>query len=245
MVRLDIPPPRTDDGQKYAFVEYKNPEDCEKALELDGKPLPFAIKEGLTVQMARLDPFLRRNRPRSYRGGYDRDGGYGYLSGGYGSRSGYGSRYGSRGGYGYDYEARGGGGSYGPDSYLHGYGPYRGGREHGYGPYGAPPGRYMSGPMPYPRDYDSNGYRGLYDDYRGGYAPRDRYDRDRSDRSDRGDRGRRRGDRGDASGEQGSEPLHSSHEEQGSNAEPVEYDRGRYPRADSPRDKNRSRSPSR
>lgn len=263
-MRLDIPPPRTDDGQKYAFVEYKNPEDCEKALELDGKALPFAIKEGLTVQVARSDPFLRRTRGRPpYRGGFERGGrgdGYGGRNGSYGypAPGGYGSR--GRGPYGYGYEPRGG--------YLHGYAPYggrSGGRDHGYGPYGAPPGGYMGGPMPYPRDYDSYGYRG-YDDYRDsgrGYEPRDRYhDRERGDR-DRGDRergDRERGDRSDRdrstrrrpsdrpessnSGEPGSEAPHPSSSEGGNN-EPAEYDRGRYPRADSPREKNRSRSPSR
>lgn len=263
LVRLDIPPPR-EDGQKYAFVEYKNPEDCEKALELDGKTLEFSNKEGLTVQMARLDPNLRRNRNRQYRGGYERGPPYGY-GGGYGY--GPGPRGGRGGGYGYSYGYDHGPGGYGPDPYLHGYPPYsnygrggRGGRDRDsrdrdgrdgrdrdsrdgrdrdsrpYMQYGVPPGGYAP---PYPRDYDSYGYRGLYDDY-----PRERYlDRERGDRGrDYRDRdGRDNRDRERRPRDRDAEPVDDAELK----GEPAEYDRGRYPRAESPRDKNRSRSPSR
>ncbi|ODV67227.1 hypothetical protein HYPBUDRAFT_11819 [Hyphopichia burtonii NRRL Y-1933] len=158
LVRLDIPPPRTDDGEKYAFVEYKNAEDCEKALELDGKQLPYALKDGLVVQQARSDPFSVR------RGGFRGRGGYGYAP---------------RGGYGY--APRGGYGGYGPPPRRGGYGSYgppppRGG--YGYGGYGgyAPRGGYGYAPR---GDY---GYAPRGDYGRGGYASRG----DREYRSGRG-----------------------------------------------------------
>lgn len=81
MVRLDIPPPRTDDGEKFAFVEYKEMEDCARALEeLNGKTLPFSEGRLLTVQLARSDPYATRSRgaPRSRSRRGRRGGGPGY-----------------------------------------------------------------------------------------------------------------------------------------------------------------------
>ncbi|KAM9887382.1 hypothetical protein OXX79_013680, partial [Metschnikowia pulcherrima] len=78
LVRLDIPPPRSEEGQKFAFVEFKNAEDSEKALELDGKTFSYTIGEGLTVQVARSDPFSNR---RGFRGGFGGRGGYGGRGG--------------------------------------------------------------------------------------------------------------------------------------------------------------------
>lgn len=178
MIRLDIPPPRTDDGEKYAFVEYRNPEDCERALELDGKNLPYALKDGLVVQLARSDPYsMRRGGFRGrggYRGGYG--GGYpprGGYAGGYGGGYGGGPGYPPRGGYGYaprggyGYAPRGGYG-YAPRGGYNGYngGGYggRGGRG-GYGegsPYGGSDREYRShrgGPMRDQGGYDSRSER--------------------------------------------------------------------------------------
>ncbi|PVH22036.1 hypothetical protein CXQ85_004705 [Candidozyma haemuli] len=180
LVRLDIPPPRTDDGEKYAFVEYKNEEDCEKALELDGKPLPYAKQDGLVVQMARSDPFSARRG--SFRGGpRGAFRGRGYGRGGYG-RGGYAAPpyaapypppRGGRGGYGYGYGyERGGYGYPGP----HPYPPPRGGRDPYYGDgygYGREPYGYRD------RRYDDRGPPG---DERDSYRDRpDRYVGDRRD----------------------------------------------------------------
>lgn len=108
LIRLDIPPPRTDDGQKYAFVEYKEDEAAERALEMHGMDLPYSKEGGLNVQMARSDPNLARNRrqgrrreQRRYDYDYGRYDDYGYQEPGpvpdaYGPR-GYG--YAPRGGY--------------------------------------------------------------------------------------------------------------------------------------------------
>ena len=79
-------------------------------MELDGKTLPYSIKDGLVVQVARSDPYRVRQQFSGPRGGY-RDGGYGgrggYRDGGYGGRGGYrDGGYGGRGGYG---GGRGGG----------------------------------------------------------------------------------------------------------------------------------------
>ncbi|OBA19800.1 hypothetical protein METBIDRAFT_79157 [Metschnikowia bicuspidata var. bicuspidata NRRL YB-4993] len=195
LVRLDIPPPRSVDGEKFAFVEYKNSEDCEKALEIDGKSFPYALKDGLTVQLARSDPISSR---RGFRGGLGGRGGYsgrgaGYMGrggrGGYGYPSPYAPPRGGRGGYGYQnygYER----GGYGSGGYGGGYPSYPsrgghdasygsrepgyGGREPGYGggdpAYGGRDASYGSAYPGYggyaPAPYrDSYGYRG-YDDYR-------------------------------------------------------------------------------
>ncbi|RCK54473.1 Pre-mRNA-splicing factor srp1 [Candida viswanathii] len=171
LVRLDIPPPRSDDGQKYAFVEYKDAESCERALELDGQTLPYSIKDGLVVQVARSDPYRVRQHygggggGRGYGGGGYRDGGrgYGYRDGGYrdgGYRDG---GYRDRGRYG------GRRGGYG------GYGGYRDDRRGGY------------------RDDRRGGYG---DDRRGGYGDdrrRDDYRRDEGRRGYDRDEGGRRG----------------------------------------------------
>ncbi|KAK6465002.1 hypothetical protein DFJ63DRAFT_316152 [Scheffersomyces coipomensis] len=136
LVRLDIPPPRTDDGEKYAFVEYKDYESMEKALDLDGKTLPYSLKDGLVVQIARSDPYAVRAPRGAFRGGYAPRGGYGDRGyaprGGYGyaPRGGRGGYEGGRGGYG-DYRGgRGGyeGGRGGYSGSRGGYGDYRGGR---------------------------------------------------------------------------------------------------------------------
>lgn len=115
LIRLDIPPPRTDDGEKYAFVEYREVEAAERALEMHGKQLPYAKENGLMVQMARTDPFsrTRKSRGRRYRErrgpadygrrydprgyGYPEDDGptpeaYGPRGYGYAPRSGYNDR---------------------------------------------------------------------------------------------------------------------------------------------------------
>ncbi|SGZ57228.1 CIC11C00000004223 [Sungouiella intermedia] len=240
LVRLDIPPPRTDDGEKYAFVEYKNPEDCEKALELDGKQLPYAMKDGLVVQLARSDPYSAR---RGYRNGPRyRRGGYGGRGGGAAPGYGYGGPYPpprGRGGYGYPgygYERGGyGGGGYG------GAYPARPGREPYYGGYGGPYGR------------EAYGYRG-YDDYRAGpddrdpgYDPRDRYHN--TGRRDGSDRNYENGGRpADAYPREG--PREEGHDgergERGDRGDREEYGRGRFSRSASPkRERSRSRSPSR
>ncbi|CAN3373656.1 hypothetical protein DIURU_005461 [Diutina rugosa] len=86
LIRLDIPPPRTDDGEKYAFVEYREVEAAEQALEMHGRQLPYAKEGGLMVQMARSDPYTRTRRSRGRR--RDRRGppdyGRGYDPRGYG-----------------------------------------------------------------------------------------------------------------------------------------------------------------
>ncbi|RKP32974.1 hypothetical protein METBISCDRAFT_25170 [Metschnikowia bicuspidata] len=207
LVRLDIPPTR-EDGQKYAFVEYKNPEDCEKALELDGKAI-HCKEGGLTVQMARVVMNADRVTDRMA----DVVVTMAATDMGQGPA---------------EEEAEAICGN------LYGYPPYssygRGGRDRDgresrpYMQYGVPPGGYAP---TYGRDYDSYGYPGASDDYR---DYRDRPSRGDRDSRDSRDRDRDRG-RGDSAGEE--------------TRELAEYDRGRYPRADSPRDKNRSRSPSR
>ncbi|PVH13550.1 uncharacterized protein CXQ87_001656 [Candidozyma duobushaemuli] len=142
---------KTDDGEKYAFVEYKTEEDCEKALELDGKPLPYAKQDGLVVQMARSDPYSARRGSfrgsRGFRGG--RGGGYGY---GYGYE---------RGGYGYPAP--------------HPYPPPRGGRDpyyDGYG-YGREPYGYRDRRYDGPGD-ERDSYRDRADRYVGDRGGRDR-----------------------------------------------------------------------
>ncbi|GBL47869.1 hypothetical_protein [Candidozyma auris] len=245
LVRLDIPPPRTDDGEKYAFVEYKNEEDCEKALELDGKSLPYAKPGGLVVQVARSDPYNpRRGRggPRGgFRGGrgYPRGGGYG--RGGYGAPP-YSAPYppprGVRGGYGYGYGyERGGYGYPGP----HPYPPPRGGRGDPY--YG---GGYGYGREPY--GYRDRGYndRGPPPDERDQpYRDRaDRYIGERRDESRGRDFERRDHGDGDSTSRSRENSKHPPHESNGTD----EFSRGRYSRSASPqreRERSRSRSPSR
>ncbi|EDK44345.1 hypothetical protein LELG_02524 [Lodderomyces elongisporus NRRL YB-4239] len=160
LVRLDIPPPRTTDGEKFAFVEFKDAESCERALDLDGKQTSWTNGNGLVVQVARSDPFSRSERSSS--SSYGRGGGYrggrgparygGYRDDGYGrgGDDGY-----SRGGYPPrgDYPPRGG---YGRRGYDDGYSS--GGR----GGYGG---------------YSRGGYGGYDDGYRGrdgGYSSRSR-----------------------------------------------------------------------
>ncbi|KAG7662271.1 uncharacterized protein J8A68_004165 [[Candida] subhashii] len=223
LVRLDIPPPRTDDGEKYAFVEYKDAESCEKALELDGKTLPYSLKDGLVVQVARSDPYSVRTR-----GGFRGRGGYGYAPrggayssaprGGYGS---YGPPRGGRGGYGgyrgdYGSGSRGGYGGYRGD---YGYGGGRGG---GYGGYRGD-GGYRGG-----RGGSYGSDRGEYRSSRGPtYDNRaDRYRDDREGGERRGGEQREGGDRGSRDGD---------------------YGRGKYSRSPSrsPPRRERSRSPER
>lgn len=236
-------------------MEYKSPEDCEKALELDGKQMPYSMKDGLVVQLARSDPYSARrgDRGRDYgRGGYGRGygrGGYGARTGGgYGARGGYGGYGGpypppprSRGGYGYPsygYE-RGGYGGYGGA-----YGA-RGGRDGGYGGYGA-------------RDYgygrDAYGYRG-YDDYRGPDEPA--YDPRERDRYHNGERRREGGDYSyeRAAGDDGARDEREARSDRETRDDrdgreardrDGDYPRGRYSRSASPkRERSRSRSPSR
>lgn len=159
-------------------MEYKNAEDCEKALELNGKQLPYSLKDGLVVQLARSDPYSTRRGGFRGRGGgygYSSRGGYGYAPrGSYGyaprggyyssSRGSYGRGRGSYSGYGYssgynDYDD----GSYDNGSYDNGYG-YRGGY------YGGSRGGY----------YGTS--RGSYRGYRGGYGSRDYSNRSYNDR---------------------------------------------------------------
>ncbi|KAF8002392.1 hypothetical protein HF325_003357 [Metschnikowia pulcherrima] len=259
LVRLDIPPPRSEEGQKFAFVEFKNAEDSEKALELDGKTFSYTIGEGLTVQVARSDPFSNR---RGFRGGFGGRGGYGGRGGfrgrgGYGYPSPYPPARGGRGGYGYQsygYERGGYGGGY--PSY-----PPRGGREGGYGgrdygrdsgyggrdAYGGGYGSYGGsyGPAPYSREPYVHR---VHDEYRGaaaddrdhGYELRDRYF---------GAERRRPADRNYGSDDRhASDSVHDSrdyNDTRPSAGEPEEYGRGRYSRSNSPKRENRSRSPSR
>lgn len=63
LIRLDMPPPRRSGASRYAFVEYKEEADCEKALELNDTASDFA--ENLTVQIARLEQAPKRTRPRN------------------------------------------------------------------------------------------------------------------------------------------------------------------------------------
>ncbi|RLV91484.1 hypothetical protein JA1_003858 [Spathaspora sp. JA1] len=227
LVRLDIPPPRTDDGQKYAFVEYKDAESCEKALELDGKTLPYSIKDGLVVQIARSDPY--NTRPRGgFRGGR---GGFGYSGGAPrgGYRGGYDRGYGS-GGYGGDddrYSHRGPprGGFRGDNGYRGGYGGYHG-EDRGYG--SGPSGRGGYG-----------GYRGDDRSYRGG---RGGYGGDREFRS-RGPTYDNRGDRYREEREARGDDRRGSEGGRGGD----DYGRGKYSRSPSrsPPRRERSRSPER
>ncbi|CAK9439626.1 uncharacterized protein LODBEIA_P37260 [Lodderomyces beijingensis] len=233
LVRLDIPPPRTTDGEKYAFVEFKDAESCERALDLDGKQTSWTVTSGLVVQVARSDPYSVRSSfgPRGgFRGGrggyggYDRDGGYGrdgygrgpprggYSRGGYGNR-GYDDGYsgGGRGGYG-GY-SRGGysrGGGYG--GYDDGYGrreggyPPRGGDRGGYGDYRGSGRSYDGSSFEGGRSRDRDGDR----EYRG---------RDGAGRERERDNGYDRGHTSDRGGRYSRSPSRS----------PVRRDRSRSP----------------
>ncbi|CAH2353592.1 hypothetical protein CLIB1423_11S03224 [[Candida] railenensis] len=219
LVRLDIPPPRTDDGEKFAFVEYKDYEDSQKALELNGKTLPFSIGSGLTVQEARSDPYSTRGG-RGSRGGFR---GRGSSRGPRGSRGGYG--YG--GGYGRDYDPRDDYGPPPPRDYRGGRGGYRGGYEDSYDR------GYDNRDRGYDRGYDRDRdyERGGYDVRDRGYPPRgsEKDYRSGGERSYRDDRDR---------------PT----PEESSGGDSKDYGRGRYSRSPSRSPvggRDRSRSPER